>query len=248
MARRRQSHYKRGMTQRLKIPAPSLSAQELEARVLYRDGLILIIDKPAGLPVHKGPGGGPTLDDGLDALRFGLPKPPQLGHRLDRDTSGCLVLGRHAKALRRLGRLFSQGRAQKTYWALVEGIPDPAQGRIALSLKKRSTAARGWWMEPAADGQAAITDYRLMGVGDGFSWLELAPKTGRTHQIRVHLAAIGHPILGDPVYGNGAGPMQLHARAISLPLYDNKPPVGASAPPPPHMRAGLRACGWQDKD
>ncbi|GAB4153589.1 MAG: RNA pseudouridine synthase [Sphingomonadales bacterium] len=235
------------MNTRPKTPAPSLSAQALEARVLYRDGLVLIIDKPAGLPVHKGPGGGPTLDDGLDALRFGLPKRPQLGHRLDRDTSGCLVLGRHAKALRRLGRLFSQGRVQKTYWALVEGTLSEARGRIDLALKKRSTAARGWWMETAQDGQAAITDYRLMGAGDGISWLELAPKTGRTHQIRVHLAAIGHPIIGDPVYGKGQGPMQLHARAISLPLYENKPPVSATAPPPPHMRAALRACGWHDQ-
>lgn len=234
------------MTIRQKTPAPVLTPQDMDARLLYRDGLILIIDKPAGLPVHKGPGGGPTLEDSLDALRFGLPKPPHLAHRLDRDTSGCLVLGRHAKALRRLGRIFSQGRAGKTYWAVVEGVPAQPQGRIDLGLKKRSTAARGWWMETAADGQQAVTDYRLMGAGDGFAWLELAPRTGRTHQIRVHLAAIGHPILGDPVYGKGEGAMQLHARAISLPLYENKPPVTAAAPPPAHMRGRLAACGWTD--
>ncbi|RME67260.1 MAG: RNA pseudouridine synthase [Alphaproteobacteria bacterium] len=214
------------------------------ARLLYRDGLVLIIDKPAGLAVHKGPGGGPTVEDALDALRFGLPRRPALAHRLDRDTSGCLVLGRHAKALRRLGRLFAQGRVGKTYWAVVEGVPADRQGRIALPLRKRSTAARGWWMETAADGQNAVTEYRVLGMGGGRSWLELTPLTGRTHQIRVHLAAIGHPVVGDAVYGHGAGAMALHARAISLPLYPNKPAIAATAPVPAHMAPLLEACGW----
>ena len=87
---------------------------DLGARLLYRDGLVLIIDKPAGLPVHAGPGSGPALEQGFEALRFGLPRPPALAHRLDRDTSGCLVLGRHRKALARLGRLFAQNRVEKT--------------------------------------------------------------------------------------------------------------------------------------
>src|SRR5690606_28239634 len=97
-----------------------LAPADLQARVLHRDGLILVIDKPAGLPVHAGPGGGANLEALFDALRFGLPTPPALAHRLDRDTSGCLVLGRHRKALAKLGRLFQAGAVEKVYWAVVE--------------------------------------------------------------------------------------------------------------------------------
>ena len=103
---------------------PPLSPEQIQARLLYRDGLILVLDKPAGLPVHAGPGGGPNLEQCFDALRFGLPAPPALAHRLDRDTSGCLVLGRHRKALSKLGRLFQGGLVDKTYWAVVEGGPE----------------------------------------------------------------------------------------------------------------------------
>jgi 23S rRNA-/tRNA-specific pseudouridylate synthase len=120
----------------------------LAERVLYRDGLVLVIDKPAGVPVHAGPGGGPNLEAGFDALRFGLPRPPALAHRLDRDTSGCLVLGRHPKALRRLGRLFSEGLAGKTYWAVVTGAPPQDSGTIELALRKESRKETGWKMMP----------------------------------------------------------------------------------------------------
>ena len=109
-------------------------------RVLYRDGLIIILDKPAGLPVHGGPGGGDHLELYLDALRFGLAQPPGLGHRLDR-ASGCLALGRHRKALRRLGRIFSEGLAEKTYWALLDGVPPAATGCVTAPLHKVSTGA-----------------------------------------------------------------------------------------------------------
>jgi len=98
-----------------------LTPDEIIARLLYRDGLMLVLDKPAGFAVHKGPKGGKSLEDYFGALRFGLPRAPALAHRLDRDTSGCLVLGRHRKALAELGRLFKSGRIAKTYWALVEG-------------------------------------------------------------------------------------------------------------------------------
>src|SRR3546814_18062273 len=121
----------------------------------------------------------------FDALRFGLPRPPALSHRLDRDTSGCLVLGRHRKALAKLGRLFAGGRVEKTYWAVVEGAPAAAEGRIELALKKL-TPKSGWRMVAAPDGQPAVTDYRLMGSARGPSWLELRPRTSRKHPTRVH--------------------------------------------------------------
>jgi RluA family pseudouridine synthase len=217
---------------------------DLEARILYRDALILILDKPAGVAVHAGPSGGANLEQGFDALRFGLPQKPALAHRLDRDTSGCLVLGRHRKALAKLGRLFSTGAVEKTYWAVVEGAPPAEAGRIELALRKITSKA-GWHMVPDPAGLSAITDYRVLGRANGLAWLELAPRTGRTHQIRVHCAALGCPVRGDPVYGRANGqPLHLHARAISLPLYPNKPPIKATAPVPPQLLAALKACGF----
>jgi tRNA pseudouridine32 synthase / 23S rRNA pseudouridine746 synthase len=231
--------------------APALvTPEQLHARLLYRDALMLIIDKPAGLAVHPGPKGGPNVEDLLDALRFGLPQRPELAHRLDRDTSGCLVLGRHHRALRRLGRLFATGQVDKTYWAVVEGAPQEESGRIDLPLGRRNRA-RGWWMKVDPDGLPSITDYRVLGRADGLTWLELRPLTGRTHQLRVHLAALGCPVLGDPIYGNAPPaepertPLQLHARAIAVPLYPDRPAIAATAPPPAHMLDFLAACGLE---
>ena len=216
---------------------------DLLSRLLYRDGLMLVIDKPAGIPVHPGPGGGPNLEEGLDVLRFGLPQPPGRAHRLDRDTSGCLVLGRHRKALARLGRLFANGAVEKIYWAVTRGGPAGEQGR-GDAPRAKLTPGKGWKMVIDPGGQKAITDWRVLGRGDGMAWIECRPRTGRTHQIRVHLASLGCPVLGDPVYGDGAGRLHLHARAVTLPLYPNREPIRVEAPVPAHMQEALAACGW----
>ncbi len=220
-------------------------------RLLYRDALMLVIDKPAGIAVHQGPKGGDNLEAHFDALRFGLPRAPALAHRLDKDTSGCLVLGRHRKALETLGKLFKNGGVSKTYWAVVEGEP-PEEGLIDMPLG-RLDAKRGWWMKVDPLGQPSQTRWRAMGRGqspDGapLAWLALQPLTGRTHQLRVHCSAMGWPILGDPIYGAGAReggvPMQLHARGIVVPLYKNKAAIAVEAPPPAHVAEWLVRCGW----
>ena len=140
----------------------TMTPEQMVSRLLYRDGLMLVIDKPAGLAVHRGPNGGESLEDHFDALRFGLPRAPALAHRLDRDTSGCLVLGRHRKALAQLGKLFKNGAIDKTYWAVVEGVPDADQGEIALPLG-RLDETRGWWMKHDPEGQPAVTRWKVMG-------------------------------------------------------------------------------------
>src|SRR5262249_53325631 len=139
-----------------------MTPEEIVARLLYRDGLMLVIDKPAGFAVHKGPKGGESLEDYFGALRFGLPRAPALAHRLDRDTSGCLVLGRHRKALAELGKLFKGGRVGKTYWAVVEGGPADDEGRIDLPLGRKD-ATRGWWMKHDPQGQPAVTTWKVLG-------------------------------------------------------------------------------------
>jgi tRNA pseudouridine32 synthase/23S rRNA pseudouridine746 synthase len=227
----------------------AMTPEEMVSRLLYRDGLMLVIDKPAGLAVHNGPKGGVCLQDHFDALRFGLPRLPSLAHRLDRDTSGCLVLGRHRKALAQLGKLFRNGLIDKTYWAVVEGSPDADDGEIDMPLG-RLDANIGWWMKHDPAGQPAVTKWKVMGRGpERLTWLALEPLTGRTHQLRVHCAETGWPILGDNIYGtaprSGGPPLQLHAREIVVPLYKNKAPIRVSAPVPPHMRERLVSCGWQ---
>jgi len=226
-----------------------MTPEEMLARLLYRDGLMLVIDKPAGLPVHRGPKGGNALEDYFDALRFGLPRPPALAHRLDRDTTGCLVLGRHRKALAMLGKLFKQGKVGKCYWAIVEGSPEEDQGRIDIPLAKRDDA-RGWWMKADSHGLPSVSIWTVMGRGPGLTWLALEPVTGRTHQLRVHCAEMGWPIIGDTIYGKaprtGGPALHLHSREVTVPISKNKPPVKVTAPVPEAMRERLTACGWTE--
>jgi tRNA pseudouridine32 synthase/23S rRNA pseudouridine746 synthase len=207
---------------------------------------MLVIDKPAGLPVHPGPRGGETLHRHLDHLRFRLPRRPEVAHRLDRDTAGCLVLGRHAKALTRLGKLFRRGDVEKIYWAVVEGEPGEDAGEIAEPLAPVSPE-RTWRMRVDSSGQPTLTRWRVLGRGGGFSWLQLEPVTGRTHQLRVHMAVRGWPILGDPVYGNaprtGRVQLQLLARRVTVPLYPKRPPIRVEAPVPPHMAENIARLG-----
>lgn len=215
-----------------------LNETNIVTRLLYRDGLMLVLDKPGGIAVHKGPKGGANLESLFGGLRFGLPRNPALAHRLDRDTSGCLVLGRHHKALEKLGLLFKQGKISKTYWAVVDGAPDRDEGLIDLPLG-RLDAARGWWMKVDPFGLPSQTRYRVLGRADGRAALALEPLTGRTHQLRVHCAAMGWPILGDPIYGAGGVPLHLHARAIRVPLSKAGEPIAVEAPVPSHMRDAL---------
>ncbi|MEI8145680.1 MAG: RNA pseudouridine synthase [Alphaproteobacteria bacterium] len=213
--------------------------------------MMLILDKPAGLPVHAGPGGGPNLTDHLTALRFGLPRDPELAHRLDKDTAGCLVLGRHRKALARLADLFKASAIAKRYWAVVESGPEADEGVIDLAIAPRDPK-RGWWVKVDPKGQAATTRYKVLARGDGRAVLALEPVTGRTHQLRVHCQALGFPILGDTIYGSAprfGGPgLHLVARSISIPFDPKRAPVTAVAPVPAAMQAAFRAAGLDDLD
>lgn len=212
----------------------------LRARILHLGPELLILDKPAGLPVSAR--AGESLEEWLPAFRLGKRRDPQPAHRLDADTAGCLVLGRTAPMLARLNALFAARRVGKLYWAVVRGAPAGDSGMIEAPLRKVSSAARGWRMVVDAAGDPARTQWRVLGRGAGMSWLELRPETGRTHQLRVHCAALGCPILGDALYGGGAGMLHLLAREISLPL---DPELRIAAPVPAHMRDALAACGGQ---
>ncbi len=218
----------------------ALTPEDLQARVIFKDKLIIVLNKPAGIPVHPGPRKLPSLEDFFDALKFELPQAPGLAHRLDRDTSGCLILGRQKKALRRLGKLFETGAIAKTYWAIVHGGPAGDSGVIDGWLEKMKTP-KGWYMKVSGkneNSQTAVTEWKVLKRGDKYSWLELKPKTGRTHQIRVHCQALGCPVIGDWVYGppgDSLPLLHLHARAVDIPLYEDAPPLHIEAPAPEHM-------------
>jgi len=208
--------------------------------VLFIDGEALVIDKPAGLAVHPGSRTPESLEDYLKHLRFGFRRAPLPVHRLDRDTSGCLLLARNPRAHKRFQRAFEDKKVTKTYLAVLDGVPASEAGEIDIPLGKVSSEAEGWRMVPDPSGKAALTRWRTIAVRDGRAAILFSPETGRTHQIRVHAAeGLGLPIAGDPVYGGSNGPMLLHALSLRVDR-DGKPPVEATAPlPPTFLNAGL---------
>jgi len=206
--------------------------------ILFRDARYAILNKPPGVPVHAGPRGGASMEDCFAALsrrRDG----PWLAHRLDADTAGCLVIALRKTALLEAQAAFASGQVEKTYWAVVRGRPARDSGIVSAPLLKRSVRD-GWRIVVDAAGQDAVTAWSLRGSDGATSWLELRPRTGRTHQVRVHCAHLGCSILGDPVYGDGAGALMLLARAIRL---DVNPVVAAEAPVPAHMVDAITALG-----
>jgi 23S rRNA pseudouridine955/2504/2580 synthase len=227
----------------------------LRDAVLHRDDAVIVLNKPPGLAVQGGSGTERHLDGLLDALRFGSEVRPRLVHRLDKETSGVLVLARTISAAAFLARAFREKTTRKIYWAAVVGRPKLAQGRIDLALAKLQGHQGERVRADAEDGKRAVTYYRVVdSVGDQASWLALLPVTGRTHQLRAHCAALGTPILGDAKYGAAAAHlagvpggkwMHLHARALSIPH-----PLGGSlqvtAPLPRHMRQSWEFFGFPD--
>ncbi|RAU21976.1 RNA pseudouridine synthase [Paramagnetospirillum kuznetsovii] len=225
-----------------------MTPAEILGRVLHKDQDVIVLDKPAGLAVHAGPNSPDHLELYLDALRYGWAEPPRLAHRLDRDTSGCLVLGRHDKALKRLGRMFAAHRIEKRYWSVCLGRPPRDSGTVDAPILKVSARGEGWRIRIDPAGQQAVTDWKVLGRLDDLTWIEWRPSTGRTHQIRVHAKHLGCPLLGDAYYGADPNTMEkLHllSRSVGIPpLAPSKQHIHVKAPPPSHMVAALTACGW----
>jgi 23S rRNA pseudouridine955/2504/2580 synthase len=216
----------------------------LRDRVIYRDDWAIVLDKPPGLAVQGGTGMQRHVDALLDGLRFGNAERPRLVHRLDRDTSGVLLIARNAAVAAHFTRAFRDKTTRKIYWAVVVGSPALRQGRIDLALAKGGGKGSER-VRADDDGKAAVTYYTVIdSAGDRASWLALMPLTGRTHQLRAHCAAIGAPILGDGKYGGtsarlaGVGAehrLHLHARSLEIP-HPNGGTLKVTAPLPPHMR------------
>ena len=245
-------------THRRAIPTKSSKdeAAFIRSLVLYEDADVIALNKPAGLAVQGGTKTHRHIDAMLDALAVDPGEQPRLVHRLDKDTSGVLLIARSRKAAAELGKALKTHQAKKIYWALVVGVPRPEQGAIEAPLVKRGQAG-GEKVVVADDGSAdarhAVTRYRVIDTaGRELSWVALWPVTGRTHQLRVHMEAIGHPIVGDGKYGGAAAhpggeigrQLQLHARRIEIILSPRRR-LEIEAPLPPHMAETWRLLGFE---
>jgi tRNA pseudouridine32 synthase/23S rRNA pseudouridine746 synthase len=234
-------------------PAAFDARSPLADRVIFIDGEAIVIDKPAGLPVDAPRDGSLSLENHLASLTFGFQRWPLPVHRLDRDTSGCLLLARNPKAHKRFTAAFEAQQVTKHYVAVLAGVPEANEGMIEMALGKTSTAEDGWRMVPDEKGKPARTGWRVIAARDGRALILFSPLTGRTHQLRVHAAeGLGFGIVGDPVYGAGhigrdlAGngkPLLLHALSITVDR-GAKPSVTARAPVPGRFADG----GFADAD
>lgn len=236
-------------------PVNERDAKEMQRLVLYQDASVIVLDKPAGLAVQGGPGITRSVDGLLGAFQEPGEDRPRLVHRLDKDTSGVLVIARTPAAAAQLAAAFRGRGITKTYWALVAGEPEIREGRIDLALAKLD-GPRGDRVQAVDDprqGSRAITDFRTMDRSKGrATWLEMNPLTGRTHQLRVHCAeALGCAIVGDFKYGGEevvvdqlAHALHLHARALDLP-HPEGGRLQVAAPLPPHMKASFDTLGFE---
>jgi tRNA pseudouridine32 synthase/23S rRNA pseudouridine746 synthase len=207
----------------------------LSDRILFIDAEALVLDKPAGLPVDAPRRGGDSIASRLDELRCGFKRPPTPMHRLDMDTSGCLLFARTAKARCTFQQAFESRAVEKYYVAVVAGEIGEEQGVIDLALSKTSSAEAGWKMIGDPHGLEASTRWRRIAVRDGSTLVEFRPLTGRTHQIRVHAReAFGRGIVGDRVYGIPGGPMLLHASRLVVPR-PGKETIDVTAPLPEYF-------------
>ena len=250
----------------------------IQSAVLYRDDHIIVLNKPAGLPSQGGSGQGNRHVDGLaEALKFGRAEKPALVHRLDKDTSGVLLLARAPRIARALSEAFRNRNTRKIYWAAVAGVPHPKMGTIRYGLVKAPGRGRGGEGEKmrcilpdeiakTEGAKRATTDYAVLdGLATRAAWMALVPITGRTHQLRAHMAEIGHPIVGDGKYG-GSGQenlgdgwgaqlggeisrkLHLHARSLTIVHPITKREMTFTAPLPDHMQRTWKTLGWHEND
>lgn len=255
-------------------PVTLADTQMIQAAVLWKDQHLIVLNKPAGLPSQGGSGQGERHVDGLtEALMFGYKERPKLVHRLDKDTSGLLVLARTDRVARGMSEAFRERETRKIYWAVVAGVPSPRMGTVRFGLVKvpgrdgeKMLCVHPAKVDQTEGAKRATTDYAVLeALGSRAAWVALVPITGRTHQLRAHMAEIGHPIIGDGKYGGGgqenlgdgwgaqlggdiSRKLHLHARSLAFlhPVTGER--MTFTAPLPPHMARTWKTMGWSERD